>query len=328
MHIKKLPILCMAIILLFSCFSSTHAIEKDRITMATKLAALCYQAKNLYIDLEKFVLPKGENYLSLVSLYGAVHGTECFGYVLETKSKVYIVFRGSETYSDILRDFLIWKTPFTYVPGAGNVHKGFCSIYTDTSKQQPVSLRDQIMGVLKRFGPEKQLVITGFSLGGALATLCACDAAENSQFKEPIVYTFASPRVGDQAFVDAYNKRIHTNVRVINYYDYVPCNPLHWLGYRHVKGEVILNVDTGRIDRNHRMDSAYFPGLVASVPEHNGQIMKKYADLGPDLPKELPKASWEDQEGSESKESESNEGAESKVSDEGAESDENQAKAS
>lgn len=296
MRMKKLIIQGLSAILFFSCFSSANAAEKDRVTMATKMLALCYQAKNLYMDFEKFVLPKKETYISLSSLYGAVSQTECFGFVLETPSKIFIVFRGSASYGDIFKDFMIKKTPFIHIPNGGNVHTGFFSIYNNTCKDQPESLRDQILRTLENISPEKQLVITGFSLGGALATLCACDVAENSRFKDPIVYTFASPRVGDQLFVNAYNNRISRSVRVINYHDYVPCNPLQWLGYRHVKGEVILKVSTGRIDSNHKLDSAYFPGLAANVPEYKEKLMQKYPGLCPPLPQTLPNPSWEERQ--------------------------------
>lgn len=296
MQNKSYVFLCMAMLLLFSNFFTVYA-EKDRMAMATKCLMLCYQAKNLYVDLDKFVLPKEGKYQSLTPLYSAVGGSECFGYILEMPKKIYLVFRGTESYSDLFKDFMLWKKSFTYLPNGGKVHSGFLSIYDGTSQQQSISLREQIFTILKKLNPEKRLIITGFSLGGAIATLCAGDIVENSPFKEPDVYTFASPRVGNQQFVDSFNQRVRESVRVVNYHDYVPCNPMQWLGYRHVKGEVLLRVSTGRIDLNHRIFNAYFPGLAASVPEYvENKLKKKDKELCPPLPHTLPAPSWEDKE--------------------------------
>jgi predicted lipase len=43
------------------------------------------------------------------------------------------------------------------------------------------------------------LTICGHSLGGALATLLAFDVAANPIFKNPTIYTYASPRTGGRA---------------------------------------------------------------------------------------------------------------------------------
>lgn len=56
-------------------------------------------------------------------------------------------------------------------------HRGFTDIYA--------SARDAILSLLGTLSPEKTLYVTGHSLGGALATLCALDVAANSAFTTP-----------------------------------------------------------------------------------------------------------------------------------------------
>lgn len=293
---KRYKIMCIVMLLLFSNLSVVYA-EKDNATTATKLLVLCYQAKNLYNQLDKFVLAKDEKCCSLTPLYAAVGGSECFGYILEMPKKIYIVFRGTESYSDMFKDFMLWKTSFSYVQNGGYVHRGFLSVYDGISEKQPISLREQISRKLMELNSDKQLIITGFSLGGALATLCSCDVAENTNFKDPVVYTFASPRVGDQKFVDAFNQRVRQSIRVINYHDYIPCSPFRWMGYRHVKGKVALKVNAGYLGLNHKLTSVYFPGLVANTPEYVEKLInKKGSDLCPPLPAVLPAPSWEQKE--------------------------------
>ncbi len=49
--------------------------------------------------------------------------------------------------------------------------------------------------------------VTGHSLGGALATIAAMDIAEKDKLRTLInLYTFASPRVGDNEFADKFNQ--------------------------------------------------------------------------------------------------------------------------
>jgi hypothetical protein len=80
--------------------------------------------------------------------------------------------------------------------------------------------------------------VTGHSLGAALATLYT---AENSlTHKLPAIrnlYTFASPMIGDQTFVDAFNGLGLSSWRVVNEQDIVRILP-PGINYRHVNTEV------------------------------------------------------------------------------------------
>ena len=65
-----------------------------------------------------------------------------------------------------------------------------------------------------------QVYITGHSLGGALAILCAYDVATRSSCAEydldVKVYTWGTPRVGNHAFAREYNRRLPDTWQVIN----------------------------------------------------------------------------------------------------------------
>jgi triacylglycerol lipase len=62
-------------------------------------------------------------------------------------------------------------------------------------------------------------------LGGGLTTLAALDIAVNTPFANPVVYSFASPRVGDPAFATRSNTVIQTHWRVLNTLDVIPLVP-------------------------------------------------------------------------------------------------------
>ena len=94
--------------------------------------------------------------------------------------------------------------------GAGHVHLGFYGAWE--------ALRQAVLAAIAAAGAAAKngKVITGHSLGAAIATLCWADLGGD-------LMTFASPRVGDPAFGTAlWNGQ---TVRVINASDIVPDVP-------------------------------------------------------------------------------------------------------
>lgn len=106
------------------------------------------------------------------------------------------------------------------------MHQGFVTAY--------MSVQDQIHRYVQQKNPG-ELTITGHSLGGALATLCAIDFRLTYEGEYPLeIYTFGSPRVGTPSFRDLYNAHIQRSYRVVNGLDIIPGLPRWWHGYRHV----------------------------------------------------------------------------------------------
>lgn len=169
-------------------------------------------------------------------------GTQCF--IASNSRFAIVVFRGSETWnrdnrfdprqmiSDFFTDIDIRLSD--WIRG-GKVHTGFMtaldSIWDD---MQPEIKRLQDQGVL--------IWLTGHSLGAALATLAA-DRLQNVQG----LYTFGSPRVGDQEFQQRFGLKAF---RVVNGRDIVADIPPKGL-YHHV-GEPIFIDQNGRIHARHR----------------------------------------------------------------------------
>ena len=86
------------------------------------------------------------------------------------------------------------------------------------------------------------LTICGHSLGGALATLLALDVAANAPapFNHPTVYTYASPRTGDETFAARYGQLVSTTFRIVDNVDVVPELPPD-PPYRHVTPKIELD---------------------------------------------------------------------------------------
>lgn len=139
-----------------------------------------------------------------------------------------IVCRGTEPHDwhDIRANVNLWMEVAETV---GKVHRGF--------KREMDRLWPRLEQALVR--NRKPLWFTGHSLGGAMATICAgrCKMSYIKSNPEEL-YTYGSPRVGNQQYVQFTRLRHH---RWVNNNDIVPTVPPTWLGYRHCGQEWYLN---------------------------------------------------------------------------------------
>ena len=141
---------------------------------------------------------------------------------LDGKNRLAIlVFRGTDMDdpSDLSDDFNALPQPWL---AGGNVHSGFSKALLDVWQAVDAALQLVI---------DYKLLFTGHSLGAAMATLAASLRMPKS------LYTFGSPRVGDQAFVDL--------LKGLDNHRYVDCcdlvarvPPEDVLGYTHIPGQV------------------------------------------------------------------------------------------
>ena len=135
--------------------------------------------------------------------------TQCF--VARTPGVVLIAFRGTESLGDWLADLNVLSTERTY----GVVHRGFLSAFQAVEPQ----LRLLVSGF-----PDHDVVITGHSLGGALATVAA--AEWRGQFRITRLYTFGQPAVGKGGFPEFFRASYpDTLFRFVNDDDVVPRVP-------------------------------------------------------------------------------------------------------
>jgi hypothetical protein len=141
-------------------------------------------------------------------------------------------------------DFHWDLVPFTKIPDGGKVARGFYDIYTTfgtmTPGQQhstpaPATFATDIARAATENLPAEvdpgglPIVVTGHSLGGALATLLVADLTANTPLK-PQAWTFASPRVGDAAFAARYGAMSTVSWRIYNQVDVVPYFPVDTAG--------------------------------------------------------------------------------------------------
>lgn len=170
----------------------------------------------------------------------------------------FVSFRGTQTAVDWKHDVDALYEPYGLVDGAGDVHQGFLAVYK--------TLRDSVKASLEAAsGGCDSLLVTGHSLGAALALLAAPDIAKNIlPGRVPNLLTFAGPRTGLFRFHRFFDNLIPSCYRIVATGDIVPdvplfVPPLFW--YQHVGREV--KVDGGQEDpvKAHSLELSYLPGL-------------------------------------------------------------------
>jgi triacylglycerol lipase len=233
--LKRLTVVVLLTTALSACggdsgSSTTPGVEGSSFTLSTAvtLMQLCLESYQMLSDFENgqpFALPTPytlqaqfdtEEHFAGDGLNGMVP----IAFVATSGNAIYVVFRGTVTISEWISDATLTQVDYTYVANGGKTETGFTDIYA--SIRTPII---QEVSSLAAGGAYTTLYITGHSLGGALAVLAAPDLAGQTQFKKPVVYTFAGPRAGDPAFASLYNGDIETSWRVVNTNDEVPKLP-------------------------------------------------------------------------------------------------------
>ncbi len=199
------------------------------------------------------------------ALFGKDKHVETYGIVfrsLETPNRYVFAFRGTASPEDLGLDLGCRGHAFVpfgpSVPGPGGavpdvpagvlVEAGFWDAYT-TATATTKSMQQQVFTLLDGYaasGQPIELWITGHSLGAALSTLFALDVALCRPEISASHVNFASPRVGNAAFVEFYQQQpaeqaeATRTLRVQNVLDRVPDLPPEHLGYRHVSDVTLI----------------------------------------------------------------------------------------
>lgn len=187
-----------------------------------------------------------------------------------------LAIRGTEGAVEWLDDATAFLVPFRQVPRAGKVERGFDKIYSTLKvvkrhpgvkfapaakpgvapaagsapgpevmqgsfAEQLEQLADTleeptVMSLTKERRPRRSFVVTGHSLGSALATLFVMENKEKNKFDITTVCTFASPHVGNTEFVNQFNQLPLASWRIANTQDLVPKVPLRlpFFDFQHV----------------------------------------------------------------------------------------------
>ncbi|NJL09915.1 MAG: lipase family protein, partial [Calothrix sp. SM1_7_51] len=156
-----------------------------------------------------------------------------------------VAFKGTDCYKDWIKNsrFSINKTDF-----GGEVHYGFA--------QAVLNNWDQLLEVITKsnISQEKSILLTGHSLGGALAILTAFKLNSLPEFSSRIeaVYSYGAPRVGDHNFNLQYRPTHHRFE-----YNQDPIPSLPSIGYKHTGKRYYLPKDQPIIRTDAQGSEAY-----------------------------------------------------------------------
>lgn len=152
-------------------------------------------------------------------------GTGADAIVVKNENEVVVAFRGTEkNYADIMTDLKFKREPsiMTVNDEALSVHRGFLAQWRAIKDDLHIAV-----GVASSEG-NLPVIVTGHSLGGALAVLATVDWPWVQD-----CITFGAPRVGDAQIKSAVRKNQVRHRRYVFGADIVPVIPLLALGYRH-----------------------------------------------------------------------------------------------
>ena len=200
--------------------------------------------------------------------YGS-RGTQVFVASRQSDNLAVVAFRGTEPDdpSDIFTDANFIMTPWTdnSSQSLGKVHEGFATALLAND------ILKKIITCLDSLVPATRVLITGHSLGAALATLTA------SRKPSSCLYTFGSCRVGDAAFAGAISTISHD--RFVDCCDLVTRVPTKEFGYVHVgslkyidrngkllesPNEETINADRLKASAWYLVRHVFLPGTVFS----------------------------------------------------------------
>jgi triacylglycerol lipase len=206
---------------------------------------LAEMSKNAYLP-ENEAKPLFEQYglTSVVSICSPFH-SQC-AYVASGEDVLVVVFRGT----DDTEDWFFNANTYPRQMPEGSLHCGFGCAYG--------TVRTQVLDGIKKLAP-KHIWVTGHSLGGAMALVCAYDLTVYQGHQIDGVITFGQPKIGKSNLTASLKEKLGDRyVHFINELDAVPQVPP---GYSHFG--LALQFFHGTVQKS----SDYFTKVMKSTPE-------------------------------------------------------------
>lgn len=245
----------------------------EKLGFACSCALNAYESEEGYAGLRKRLFlndleAKGYVIKTFKGIYGGLisRKMENAGFIALKGNEVMISYRGTATIADWMTDGDFAPTSADYFGLSGKVHEGFLRSFKSSweNRKDLYGIKQIILDYATQTDqkPENlKYMVTGHSLGGALASLAAIKLINDEEIKAKTdlvkVITFASPRVLSKTASLEYEEK----VKLDNHMGYMikkDIIPTFFKGiYRHIRSKKPITGEKSwfSLGGNHSMDS-------------------------------------------------------------------------
>ncbi len=175
---------------------------------------------------------------------------------------LFIMFRGSDSIKDWIRNFMFCKkvVPYNGTRKAIKVHQGFLKDY--------LAVRTFVQGIVK-VSKVKKVFFFGHSLGAVLATFAALDIQYNYPDVDVGVCGLGSPKIGNAEFKKSIESRLPDLILIEHGSDAVPrILPPSIFGFKYLERQIHIGPEKKKglgTMKDHDWH-LYFDALKAELP--------------------------------------------------------------
>ncbi|KAL8769818.1 MAG: hypothetical protein Q9209_004256 [Squamulea sp. 1 TL-2023] len=121
-----------------------------------------------------------------------------------------------------------------------HIHRGFKNSWHEVKH----AVMENMKKAVQRH-PSYRIIVTGHSLGGAIATIAAAELRriDDHFARETELYTFGSPRIANKEAARWLSEQSHYSWRITNENDLVPRLPPREIGYHHTEPEYWISAN-------------------------------------------------------------------------------------
>ncbi|KAI9227840.1 MAG: Alpha/Beta hydrolase protein, partial [Piptocephalis tieghemiana] len=158
----------------------------------------------------------------------------------EQQERIIVSFRGTYSPRQALTDLKMHMTPFPPASTQrGKVHSGFFVNYELVREE----ILNEVTALRRRF-PHFRIIVTGHSLGGALAALMATALYEHDPTSVIYTFSYGAPRLGNPGLAKYIDSLPIHLVNMVYGYDFAPHTPTLGLEYVHAGRELWVHNGT------------------------------------------------------------------------------------
>lgn len=199
----------------------THIIKKE-ILQASYICKLSY--RNLKLEnLNEYPI------LSNYDKHDSIYDDKI--YILYNNNKINVCFRGTYTMKDFLINLNFCKKK--YFKNDIEIHAGYLNYYLNIKD----NIKYKICNITQKHNIT-DIIFTGHSLGGSIATIASLDSTNYINNINIKCITFGAPKVGNDKFIDEFNKKILYSYRVVNSNDLIQYTPVFL--FKHIHEPIYL----------------------------------------------------------------------------------------